>query len=141
MRRHESDIQTAFRQRRRDLVVVQLMKAKNDIGMLVSPGRQQGLQRIPDGRHPHAQSDMAGHSGPAALADLPHAVEAIEGSPDRDHDPPAGCREANPKGPTLDMVTPSSSSRRMMRLLMVEGLTPSDSAAPEKLPVSTTIDR
>src|SRR5215208_4843141 len=45
---------------------------------------------------------MAGHSRATALADLPHAVEAIEGSPDRDHDSSAGCREANPKGPTLE---------------------------------------
>jgi hypothetical protein len=29
----------------------------------------------------------------------------------------------------------------MMRLLIVAGLTPSDWAAPEKLPVSTAIDR
>jgi hypothetical protein len=33
---------------------------------------------------------------------LQHAVEAIEGSPDRDHDLPAGCRKANAKGPALE---------------------------------------
>jgi hypothetical protein len=43
--------------------------------------------------------------------------------------------------PRSNIVTPSSSSRRMMRLLIVDALTPSDCAAPEKLPVSTAIDR
>src|SRR5690349_187642 len=45
---------------------------------------------------------MACHSRPAALADLPHAVEAVECPPNRGHNSSAGCREANPKGATLE---------------------------------------
>ena len=102
MRRHERDIQCAFRQRRRDLVVIQLMKGKNYIRMLVAPGRQQRLQRLPNRRHPDTQSNMPGHSGPAALSDLQHAIDVVESSPDLDHDLPAGCCKANPKGPSLE---------------------------------------
>jgi uncharacterized protein YbjT (DUF2867 family) len=61
---------------------------------------------------------MPSHSCPAALAHLPHPVEAIKRSPDLDHDLPAGCREANAKGPALE--------DRDAKLILEPGNAPAD---------------
>ena len=98
---HQRDIQAPLRERRRDLVVVQLMKGKNHVGMLIAPGRQQGPQRLPNRRHPDPQSNMPRLAGPTALSNLQHGIDVIENSSGRGYNPPAGLRKTNPKSPPL----------------------------------------
>ena len=101
------------------------MEGKRDCPVSPAPGSQQRLQWLADARYPRAQSNAR----PSCQRVSPRRGLAWL-------DPIDGVLPNAPRS-----KTPSSSSRRMICLLIVEGFMPSDCAPLETLPVSTTKGR
>ncbi len=114
-----------FRQAFVELAVsFRLMQRQHDIRMLLVPGTTKRLQGLAIGAHREHQPEQPRSclTLPAACRPAQHAVEAVERAPDLDHYLAARRRRSDLPKAAARMVTPTSSSNRAGRRLIVDGL-------------------
>ena len=99
---YKRDIQRAFHQGSKNLIVIQFVKCEDDTRMASAPAGQQRLQRLPNRRHPDTQPKAPALCCASSLSGTNHVIDCVETSPDLDHDVTAGWSEAHSEGSSFE---------------------------------------